>query len=258
MASLQATTPVHSHPLSVDEGSRRTRGRGSQVPDNHMRSPTNYFTLKARLESSADADTDDSRATWDGSVRGYGKKDKRRSAATLPFTCTRSNRCFPRTALAAPVIVVDRAEHSGFDNITDSLFPDDSPFDVGPAQTAQMLETKWHEYSDEAIQSTISRLGAANSPSEAPSNPYHDTLRVLSSAVHRLSKARAELEESRKELLEKEASRRARAEQLMKELQPSEQEVARRVLQSLFPDDDESRREVQRKHSDTVREHSDF
>ena len=142
-------------------------------------------------------------------------------------------------------------------DIVGSLFPGDSPFEVSPAQSAQVLETKWHEYSDEAIQSTISRLGATNSPSEAPSNPYHDTLRVLSSAVHRLSKARAELEESRKELLEREAARRTRADELMRELQPSEQEVARRLLQSLFPDDDESRREVQRKHSDTVRERSD-
>ena len=86
MASLQATTPVHSHPLSVDEGSRRSRARGSHTPDNHLRSPTNYFTLKAQLEASSEADSPDSRATWDGSVRGYGKKDKRRYASEIQQT----------------------------------------------------------------------------------------------------------------------------------------------------------------------------
>lgn len=130
--------------------------------------------------------------------------------------------------------------------------------ELSSIHTAQVLGTKWHEYSDEAIQSTLSRLSSSNSPADIPNNPYNATLRVLSSAVYRLSKARAELEESRRVLLEKEAARRARAEQLMKELQPSEQDVARRVLQSLFPDDDESRREVQRKHSDTVRLHLHF
>ena len=158
----------------------------------------------------------------------------------------------PRSISTAPVIVVDRAEVAHIASSSDALFPDDSPFEISPAHTAQVLGTKWHEYSDEAIQSTISRLSATNSPSDTPSNPYHDTLRVLSSAVHKLTQARAELEESRKVLLEKEAARRVRAEQLMKELQPSEQEVARRVLQSLFPDDDEARRDIQRKQSDTV------
>lgn len=123
---------------------------------------------------------------------------------------------------------------------------------LSPAHTAQVLGTKWHEYSDEDIDSTISRIGASTSTPDSPNNSYHSTLRVLSSAVYRLSKARAELEESRRLLLEKEAARRARGEQLMKELQSSEQDVARRVLQSLFPDDDEERREVQRKPSDTV------
>ena len=94
MASLQATTPVHQHPLSVDEGSRSRRGRGTQPTDSHVRSPTNYFTLKARLDSSAEEQTKDTRANWDGSVRGYGKEGKRRfvaapyNSSVISWSCT--------------------------------------------------------------------------------------------------------------------------------------------------------------------------
>lgn len=253
MASLQVTTPTHSHPLSLDEGSRSRRGRGNQPLDDRVKSPSNYFDLKAQLDSAAAAHTSHTHTSWDGSVRGYGKKDKRRSVYA-DRALTRSHRLFHRSVVPAPVIVVD-ATHDleALVHNSNSLFPDDLPFEISPTHTAKVLGTRWHEYSDEAIQSTISRLDPANSPSNVSNNPYHDTLRVLSFAVHKLSKARAELEESRKMLLEKEAARRIRAEQLMTELQPSEQEIARRVLQSLFPDDDEGRREVQRQHSDNVR-----
>lgn len=152
------------------------------------------------------------------------------------------------------MILVDPASDLAALGYDSESLSQDAHLKLSPAHTAQVLGTKWHEYSDEDIDSTISRIGASASSAGSSNNSYHSTLRVLSSAVYRLSKARAELEESRRMLLEKEAARRARADQLMKELQSSEQDVARRVLQSLFPDDDEVRREVQRKQSNTVRE----
>lgn len=120
---------------------------------------------------------------------------------------------------------------------------------MGSSLTAQVLATKWHEYSDEAIQSAISRLGVSESPSDITTNPYHSVLRVLSSALHNLSKVRMELEESRRILQEREIARRGRTDELMKELQPSEQEIARRVIQSIFTDDDEEHHHVRRQHS---------
>lgn len=58
-----------------------------------------------------------------------------------------------------------------------------------------------------------------------------------------------ELEESRRVLQEKEIARKHRAEVLMTELQPSERDIARRVIQSIFTDDDEDRHQVRRQHS---------
>ena len=83
MASLQVTTPAHEHPLSLDEGSRSRRGRGNQPLDSHAKSPSNYFDLKAQLDSTAESQTKKTHANWDGSVRGYGKKDKRRSVPAV-------------------------------------------------------------------------------------------------------------------------------------------------------------------------------
>ena len=160
-----------------------------------------------------------------------------------------------RSVITTPVILVDPVSDSAISGkASEPLFTNDEHHELSPAHTAQVLGTKWHEYSDEDIDTTISKISTSTPSSDTPGNPYHATLRVLSSAVKKLSQARAELEESRRVLLEKEAARRTRAEQLMKELQPSEQDIARRVIQSLFPDDDEVRREVQRKQSDTVSE----
>ena len=81
MASLstpQVTTPTHSHPLLEEEApSRGRRSRGKQDAED-TRQTTNYFTLKAQLETTAEEQTKYSAASWDGSVRGYAKGGKRR------------------------------------------------------------------------------------------------------------------------------------------------------------------------------------
>lgn len=75
------STPTHSHPLSLDEGpSRGRRSRGKQISED-ARPATDYFSLKAQLESAAEEHTKHSRANWDGSVRGFGKGGKRKSVA---------------------------------------------------------------------------------------------------------------------------------------------------------------------------------
>ena len=47
----------------------------------------------------------------------------------------------------------------------------------------------------------------------------------------------------------KELARRKQADELLKELEPSEQVITRRLIQSLFTDDDENEHNIHRKDS---------
>jgi hypothetical protein len=107
-------------------------------------------------------------------------------------------------------------------------------------------------YSDEAIQTTIANLNPSGSPADVVVHPYHTALRVLSLAVHNLSRVRLELEETRRVLREKESERKRKAEDLLKEMALSDLDVARRVIQSLFSDG-EHEQKVKRKQSVLVR-----
>ncbi|KAI0091279.1 rab-GTPase-TBC domain-containing protein [Irpex rosettiformis] len=223
MASSSATlkTPTHAHPLLADDptGSPKGRRRAGQGGSSASRDGSSYFTLQ--LENSANGASP--QMSWDGSVRG--KRVKRKS--TLNDTAP------------PPLIVVESSssaiEPPWFDNTL--LQEISSELDI--PNVPEILDIHWHDYSDDGIRSTVPRLFPANSPAEQPIDPYHTTIRVLSSAVHKLSKARIELEEDRRKLMQKDSARRARAAELMKELQPTEQDVARRVLQALFPEDEE-------------------
>lgn len=175
-------------------------------------------------------------------MRDYGDKSKRKSLyvpAPLFLPIFHLHATYSLSP-DAPIILVESAT-------------EDSVADFGPSTSdslRKVLSTKWHEYPHADIDSAVSSLGSMDA--SYSDRPLHETIRTLSSAVHRLSAARAELEESRKALLQKEASRRARADQLMRELQPSDRELARRVIQSIFPDDDEDGHSVRRKFSASV------
>ncbi|KAF8155369.1 rab-GTPase-TBC domain-containing protein [Mycena galopus ATCC 62051] len=251
MASIHLKTPVHEHPLlSEDVPSSRTRkSRGNQDPDS--RPASNYFTLKAQLEQN------NTEPGWDGSVRGYAKQKSsapssvhkpkaKESSASLSVLWDRDTR-------PAPLFIVGGGESSGspsHPNIFLTESSDTDQFQCDPSVKAQILDTKWHECSDDAIQSAISGLSVAQSPAEISGPPYHSALRVLSQALHNLAQARMELELGRKVLQEKEAARRTRAEALMNELQlVSEREIARRVIQSVFTDDNEEEHHVHRQQS---------
>ncbi|KAF8149027.1 rab-GTPase-TBC domain-containing protein [Crassisporium funariophilum] len=251
MASSHIKTPVHSHPLSPDEiPSRGRRSRGAHSSETR---PTtiagNYFTLKAKLEQ----DTSDA-PNWDGSVRGYGKVGKRKSfevSADQRPSSTSLAVMWDKPSRPTPLFVVGSPHDRSMDQPNpEVVITGDFEVDgVEAAVTGQVLATKWHSYSDEAIQNTISKFSRSESPADAPNHPYHTALRVLSSAVHNLTRVRLELEDARKVLIEKEVARSKRAEELLKELQPSEQDIARRVIQSLFTDDDENEHHVRRKQS---------
>lgn len=227
-------TPVHQHPLSPEETPTKSRkARGGKDPASASRPTTSYFTLKAQNESED---------PWDGSVRGLGRLSAKPSLEQFPSR-QKSSSSLVNMFKPAPLIIVGGAATD-----TESTSPNTKlfPSTEGVAVASRVLATKWHEYSDEAIQTTIARLAVAETPAEVPSNPYHSALRVLSSALHNLSRVRIELEEQRKLIREKEDARRARAQELMKELKISEQDVARRVMQSIFTDDDEQQHRVRR------------
>jgi len=232
---------------------------GSDSRTSHATNSSNYFALKAKVE--AQDSTTDTHHNWDGSVRGYGKaateknaEGRSRRGSTSSSSLALMWEQTPASPRVPPLFVVgssSQLDHSALvpevmviDAATNLLLP--------PGLANQVLATKWHEYSDEAIQATISSFSAFDSPADPSTHPYHPALRVLSSAVHTLSRARVGLEERQRVLKEKEATWRCRADELIRDLQlvkPAEQETARRVIQALFADDDEEEHEVRRKQS---------
>ncbi|KAJ7692151.1 rab-GTPase-TBC domain-containing protein [Mycena rosella] len=195
-------------------------------------------------------------SSWDGSVRGYAparssapnsahKPVPKGSSSSLSVLWDHDSRPPPL------FIVADSVSAANSPSTRPNIFLTESDTnDVDPVLKAQVFDTRWHECSDEAIQTAISGLGVAQSPAEVASHPYHSALRVLSQALHNLSQARVELEQGRKALQEKEVARRARAEALMNGLQlVSEREIARRVIQSIFTDDDEREFHVRKQSS---------
>lgn len=148
-----------------------------------------------------------------------------------------------------PLIVVESSSEDTVTNLAAKydILTDTLPEHIGglfePGATSQILTAPWHEYSDDAIRAAASKFATDDASS---SEPCYTIMRVLSHAVHNLTRARQQLEESRRALLEKETARKERVNQLLRELQPSEKEVANRVLQSLFPNDDEGTHRVHR------------
>ncbi|KAG6334801.1 hypothetical protein ID866_4290 [Astraeus odoratus] len=266
------STPVHLHPLSADEEppSRGRRSRAAQeASTDTLRPQNNYFSLKAQLEKLGEADVKSissvagsvvyARPNWDSSVRAYGKADwpepngeqevleRRPSSASFSPPWQRSPVPVqaPHFVGAPPCDVSYVIPSSPISTRGNQLF-EGGTSELSSSLVAQVLANTWHNYSDEAIQSAISHLEA---PADIEGHPYHAALRVLSSAFHHVSRTCVELEERRKVLEEKQVAAKLRAEALLEDLQPSEREVARRVIQSIFTDDDEEKHHVKRQQS---------
>ena len=259
-STAQPAMPVNSHPLLADDlpsRGRRTRDASRKEhadppPADSVNTRTpNYFTLKERLDATAQAGSSNGRANWDGSVRGYGKAGDRRPHTTRDASSTRQP--LPTTWDRPPTFVFSPSEEllsAGSMTRTAELVAIDG---LPTGAASRILSHPWHDYSDEAIQSAISSISVTESPASVSNHPYHTSLRVLSSAVHNLTKIRREMGESLRVIQEKERARKRRAEELMKELQAPEREIAHRVMQSLFTDDDEGMHHVERSQSQMVR-----
>jgi small G protein signaling modulator 3 len=248
MASAQSTQPataVHSHPLSPQEiVPNDSRGRRARPRRSDTAGSIGYFTPRPARDppTPGGGGNGDGASDWDGSVRRLGAGGKQRPA--LGPSLSRAASEASLSAPAPPLLVVDASDAADAHTSLDAGAPD--------ARTAEVLGTRWHEYGDAAIQAAVARLDARASPADAQGPPYHHALRVLSAAVHSLSRARIELEEQRRALEERERERRLRAERLVDEMNAHERDVARRVLQSLFPDDNEGVHRVERKQSRLV------
>ncbi|KAI0656439.1 TBC-domain-containing protein [Cubamyces menziesii] len=234
MASSSAqTTPAHSHPLSQEEvPSRGRRSRGKPSEDS-PRPGVDYFTLKAKLDSTSEQQSRHSNANWDGSVRGYGKGSR-------------------RSGKPPPLIVVEHSSedvgtnsNAAYEVLNDAL-PEHATGPFSPTTASKILAAPWHDLPNDEISSAVSKYAGEATDVAALDHPCYAIMRVLSSAVHNLTQARRELEENRRVLLERESARKERVNQLLRELQPSDKEIANRVIQSLFPNDDESTHQVHR------------
>lgn len=260
-STLTTATPTHlNHPLSTEptQGSSRSRRSRGRKGSDASRTTSSYFTLKSQLQPDDATLTDG--ATWDGSVRGLGSRNPdrlqgRNRDESVSSLWDRSG------SRQAPVIVVERPDF--FHNVDTIKHPRKSiPFQLhreclglDKDATSEVLATRWHKQSDQAIQSTISKLDFHDSSTDAARHPYHAALRILSSALSNMRKAYKALEDDRALLQEKEAARKERADQLLRELLQSERDIAKRILQSLFPDDDEQVHQIQRRQSNLVSTH---
>ena len=263
-STVAATTPIHlSHPLSIEPtqgSSRNRRSRGRQGSD-ASRTASSYFPPKSQLQPDDASLTNG--ATWDGSVRGFGGRNiNRLRGRDHDVSVSPVSSIWDRSASRqAPVIVVEQPNSSHNFN-TPNLPRRSIPFQLHKEYlsldknaTSEVLTTRWHKQSDQAIQSTISKLNFHDPSSDAARYPYHAVLRILSSALSNMRKVYEALEDDLALLQEKEAARKERADQLLRELPPSERDIARRILQSLFPDDDENIHQIQRRQSNMVSPH---
>ena len=95
----------------------------------------------------------------------------------------------PRSLKLPPLIVVDStgpdADHlsAGRYEIESDVLPQERYGGYDSACALEVVSTKWHELSDDAIQSVLTRLNAA-------SVSYLDILRVLSSSAFESSRLR--------------------------------------------------------------------
>ena len=243
-ASSSSSPSVHltSHPLLDDEPSprvgrrtpRRERASATEAPAG---SSSGYFTLKALLENDARSGS----GNWDGSVRGRGTKTAPRMS---PSTHRSSLPALWDTQTTTPTVVIDSTASEPAAN-DDALYNDIATAVIGGSDqdsVSRILSTPWHNYPDSSMYAALDEQG----------HSQYTVLRTLSAATERLLKARKELEEGRRVLLEKEEARRRRGNALLEELPQSERDIARRVLASLFTSDDEEGHRVVRRQSRTV------
>lgn len=125
-----------------------------------------------------------------------------------------------------------------------SVPPRDYTSDIPAPVHSQIMSNQWHTMSDHDMALTVSQLAsdhAAESPADdvSMSEPYHSTIRVLSSALQKLNDQYLELEQQMRRREELYSRRRGQAERRVRALKPPPREdLARRILDAVFDTDD--------------------
>jgi len=217
--------PAHSHPLSP----LLSRGRRSREPPrSDSKNATSCLTLNAQPEQLT--------SSCDGSGRGYSKLNKYSGARRKDH---------PSSGDDVGASVFGSSHGSHVINVLQSQ-------QYSQLAIAHVLNTKWHKCSNDAIEDAISMMISMEESDSVVNHSYFTALRILSSAYSSMVHAWHDSQEYRRLVLEKETARKQRADDLLCELQPSEMEVARRVIQSIFTNDDEHSYGVQRQQSNRV------
>ena len=243
--SSTPTTPAgpniaSSHPLSPELQLSTGRRARTQIhnEDGSTRPNANYFTLKAQAEQ---ANRGTVLSEWSASKRdGWNTLDgeMRRGATSRSVA-------YDDRSKSKPVVIVSQVQGSASTMMGSSRSPyvgrsisvaEGEVF--GTVTATQVLETKWHELSDQQIEASLARHthGTASSVSNSTVS-YQPTLRVLSSA---LEDSIAECEALRELLVSmrtKEKDRFETVERLISRMPLTDQPIARRVLEILSPID---------------------
>ncbi|KAH8824632.1 rab-GTPase-TBC domain-containing protein [Flagelloscypha sp. PMI_526] len=230
-----STTPANSHPLLLDESpttSRTRKGRYSAGNGTANVSPlpaegggtNNYLARKAALDNDIRVN-----GGSDGSLRLLSRTNSR-SSQSLTALFEREHE-----QTTAPLFIVRNSPEE-----RKALgLSGPKPQQGGDSLVSRVLSHDWHDYSDDAIQTTVSHL-ETNLPhstpqSTSPYHPYMSAIRILSS---KLVKATVELEETRRLLREFSSQRKAQAESVVASLpSSSEREIATKVLNAFLDGD---------------------
>jgi len=220
----------------------RRRARREEKPPPNTRPTTSYFSFKNPIEKqdlSSNGYNHDSYSSnharrttvgWDGSVRGFSKR-RQKARVSLNEESRSPESTFTSTRASTLSLVWDRpsvplfivgSSKSALSSNKVLTTPPETPLqqpiltlsppgsktlhDLPARAASHVLSTPYHSLSDTDIQNAISDLSVLSEQDHVGvAHPYHSALRVLSEAVDKLSKARIELEEGRRILVQKQA-----------------------------------------------------
>ncbi|KAF8340494.1 rab-GTPase-TBC domain-containing protein [Cantharellus anzutake] len=209
---------LHAHPLLPSETSSRS-GRSRTTNSVTTRPITSYFDLKSQSEARV-AELAHSNSGL-SLIRGDG------SDISVP-TAQTSNGALGGEALEVSWRRTTQSEKSP---------PQQQPTASPPSAYAEeirsetpaspdILGTPWHHQDDNTI------LALLNTP-----NVMIEAIRILSEKVEALNKSYGELQSLKNIEAGREARARKRVKKIMWDLRPSERDVARRVLESIFTEE---------------------
>lgn len=219
---------AHDHPLSPEEPSnfpRRHRGITTSAVDNLERPVTTYFDLKSQSEARAAEFAQESFVEVSSHTLTEGWTPRPTDPAPHEVPDHSSNLLWTR----ADPYITSAPKSPRVSPVVSITINDQGLGDV--PSDSWLLTTPWHRQSDEEIEAAIML---------SRNITYQHALRVLSSTVEDLGLRHAQLQSLREKDLAKEERARKRVKQMTWDMQPSEREIARRIIDAVFEDEDDT------------------